>query len=59
MKFKCNTDKQWNTGGLNSIIQATKSKARGYCSYANYKNIVYLITGKLDFSLINGSYGKI
>jgi transposase len=38
--------------GLNSVIQAAKSKARGYKTFKNYKNIVYLITGKLDFSLV-------
>ena len=39
--------------GLNSIIQATKSKARGYKTFKNYKNIVYLLTGKIDFSVVN------
>jgi len=39
--------------GLNSVIQAAKSKARGYKTFKNYKIIVYLLTGKLDFSLVN------
>ncbi len=49
-------DNKINNGileGLNSVIQATKSKARGYRTFKNYKNIVYLITGKLDFSRVN------
>jgi transposase len=45
--------------GLNSIIQATKSKARGYRTFKNYKNIVYLLTGKLDFSLVNCKFKEI
>lgn len=51
-------DNKINNGileGLNSVIQATKSKARGYRTFKNYKNIVYLITGKLDFSRVNFS----
>ena len=45
--------------GLNSVIQAAKSKARGYKTFKNYKNIVYLITGKLDFSLVNCKFREI
>lgn len=45
--------------GLNSVIQATKSKARGYKTFRNYKNIVYLLTGKLDFSVVNYRYREI
>ncbi len=45
--------------GLNSVIQAAKSKARGYKTFKNYKNIVYLLTGKLDFSLVNYKYREI
>jgi len=44
--------------GLNSVIQATKSKARGYKTFKNYKIIVYLLTGKLDFSLVNNKFRK-
>jgi len=45
--------------GLNSVIQATKSKARGYKTFKNYKIIVYLLTGKLDFSLVNSKFREI
>lgn len=45
--------------GLNSVIQAAKSKARGYKTFKNYKNIVYLLTGKLDFTLVNGKFRNI
>lgn len=45
--------------GLNSVIQAAKSKARGYSTFKNYKIIVYLLTGKLDFSLVNKSFRSI
>jgi len=36
--------------GLNSLIQAAKAKARGYKTFENFRAIIYLITGKLDFS---------
>jgi len=39
--------------GLNSVIQAAKAKARGYRTFKNYRIIVYLLTGKLDFNLVN------
>ncbi|MCD6205343.1 MAG: transposase, partial [Candidatus Marinimicrobia bacterium] len=42
--------------GLNSLIQAAKSKARGYSSSKNFKIIAYLITGKLNFANINPTY---
>lgn len=42
--------------GLNSVIQAAKSKARGYKTLRNFKMIAYLITGKFDFSKINELY---
>jgi len=45
--------------GLNSVIQAAKSKARGYKTFKNYKIIVYLLTGKLDFSLVNSKFKEI
>lgn len=38
--------------GFNSLIQATKAKARGYRSFKNFSTIIYLLTGKLDFSRI-------
>jgi transposase len=45
--------------GLNSVIQAAKSKARGYKTFKNYQIIVYLLTGKLDFSLVNHRFKEI
>jgi len=58
---------QWHTSkinngileGLNSVIQAAKSKARGYKTFKNYKMIAYLLTGKLDFSSINPALKRI
>lgn len=37
--------------GINSLIQAAKSKARGYRTSRNLIAIAYLIVGKLDFKL--------
>lgn len=37
--------------GINSLIQAAKAKARGYRSTRNLITIVYLIAGKLNFSV--------
>ena len=48
-------DSQINNGlleGLNSVIQAAKRKARGY-KKPHFKIMVYLLTGKLDFSRVN------
>lgn len=39
--------------GFNSIFQAAKAKARGYRRTDTIKAIIYLLTGKLDFSKIN------
>jgi len=36
--------------GLNSLIQAAKAKARGYRTSKNFITMIYLLTGKLDFS---------
>jgi transposase len=38
--------------GLNSVLQATKRKARGY-GEKHFQTIAYLMTGKLDFSRVN------
>ncbi len=38
--------------GLNSVLQAAKRKARGY-KFSHFKTMAYLITGKLDFSMVN------
>ena len=45
--------------GLNSLVQAAKAKARGYRSPKNFKIIVYLLTGKLDFSKINPHFVRV
>ncbi len=37
--------------GINSLFQAAKRKARGYRSCKNMIAMVYLLAGKLDFSL--------
>jgi transposase len=42
--------------GFNSIFQAAKAKARGYQRLDSIKAIIYLLTGKLDFSKINPYY---
>ena len=39
--------------GFNSLFQAAKSKARGYRRFDTIRTIIYLITGKIDFSKIN------
>jgi transposase len=37
--------------GINSLVQAAKTKARGYRSTRNLKAMIYLIAGKLDMQL--------
>ena len=37
--------------GINSLLQAAKSKARGYRNVNNLITMAYLIAGKLDFAL--------
>ena len=37
--------------GMNSLIQAAKSRARGYRSNRNFIAMAYLIGAKLDFEL--------
>jgi transposase len=39
--------------GLNSVIQAVKSRARGYKTFKNFKIMAYIVTGKFDYSSIN------
>ena len=34
--------------GLNSLIQASKRRARGYRSTRNFKAMIYLVAGKLN-----------
>jgi transposase len=48
-------DSKINNGileGLNSLIQAAKAKARGYRTFKNLKTIIYMLTGKLDYSKV-------
>ena len=40
-------------------IQQQSKKAKGFKSVKNFKNIIYLSTGKLNFSSINSEYNKI
>jgi len=42
--------------GLNSLIQAAKSKARGFRNIRYFKIVAFLVTGKLDFSQFNKHY---
>jgi len=44
--------------GLNSLIQAAKAKARGYRTFRNFRTIVFLLTGKLDFSFAGLTHSK-
>jgi transposase len=49
-------DSKINNGileGLNSLVQSAKSKARGYRTFKNFRTIIYLITGDLDFTKVN------
>ena len=39
--------------GLNSIVQAAKAKSRGFRTFKCFKIMVYLTTGKLDFTKVN------
>ncbi len=39
--------------GLNSVIQAAKAKARGFKTFRNYRIVVFLLTGKLNFHVLN------
>ena len=38
--------------GLNSLVQAAKAKARGYRTFKNLRTIIYMLTGKLDYSKV-------
>ncbi len=52
-------DSRINNGvleGLNSLIQSAKSKARGFKTFRNFKIIIYLVTGDLDFTKVNEHY---
>ena len=48
-------DSKINNGileGLNSLVQAAKAKARGYRTFKNLKTMIYILTGKLDYSKV-------
>jgi transposase len=52
-------DSKINNGileGLNSLVQSAKCKARGYRTFKNFRAIIYLITGDLDFTKVNIHY---
>jgi len=44
--------------GLNSLIQAAKSKARGYKTFKNLMTMVYMLTGKLNFEALDFTHTK-
>ncbi|MCX6639358.1 MAG: transposase, partial [bacterium] len=37
--------------GINSLVQAARTKARGYRTVEYFITMIYLIAGKLKFSL--------
>ena len=39
--------------GLNSIIQAAKAKARGFKTFRNFRIVVFLLTGDLNYNVLN------
>ena len=39
--------------GLNSIVQAAKAKARGFKTFRNFRIVVFLLTGDLNFKALN------
>ncbi len=39
--------------GLNSIVQAAKAKAMGFKTFQNFRIVVFLVTGDLDFRAFN------
>lgn len=45
--------------GLNSLIQAAKAKARGFRTFKCFRLIAFLITGKLNFKIINPAYAPL
>lgn len=49
-------DSRINNGileGINSLVQAAKAKARGYRTFKNFANIIYLLKGDINFSAVN------
>ena len=52
-------DSRINNGileGLNSVIQAAKSKARGFRNFKYFRTMIYLLTRKFDYSKIDRHY---
>jgi len=39
--------------GINSVVQAVKARARGYANPDHFKTMIFLMTGKMDFSKLN------
>ena len=39
--------------GLNSVVQAAKAKARGFKTFRNYRIVIFLLTGDLNFKTLN------
>ncbi len=38
--------------GINGLVQAPRAKARGYRTVKNFKIMIYLLTGKLDYTKV-------
>jgi len=48
-------DSRINNGileGINGLVQAARAKARGYRTVKNFKIMIYLLTGKLDYTKV-------
>ena len=43
---------------LNGLFQAAKRRARGFSNFDTIKTVLFLIAGKLDFSVINPHAGQ-
>ncbi len=52
-----NRDSNGILEGLNSLVQAAKSKARGYRTPKDLKVIAYRVTVKLDLSKVKPAMG--
>ncbi len=52
---KSSINKELNKG-LNSFAQASKTKARSFCSIRYSKIVTFLVMGKLDFTQMNKPY---
>ena len=48
-------DSEINNGileGLNSMVQVAKAKVWGYRTFRNPKTLIYMLTGKLDYTKV-------